>query len=159
MIAQDDNGETISRFVRRVLTRPEKAMVQPKLARYLNVSRDEPKQSGVSRDQALRELSQWLAGRFAAKEATKKAYASRQLSWREICVRTSSSGRPFVIISSPAEPARSPVLERIEDERQEQETDIISQVARLSISHDGEYAMAMVMVADQPPGSDGDAIS
>lgn len=42
------------------------------------------------------------------------------------------------------------------DDGEDRGTDIVSQVARLSISHDGEYAIAMVMVADQLSGSDGD---
>lgn len=51
--------------------------------------------------------------------------------------------------------SRRSVVESLEDgQKEEDATDILAQVARLSISHDGEYAIAMVMVADQRPGSD-----
>lgn len=60
IIVRDKDGRSITRFIRRILTEPERSMIRPKLDRYLNAYKDEDK---VSKDQALHELSQWLAGR------------------------------------------------------------------------------------------------
>ena len=103
----------------------------------------------------------WLY-RFAAKEATKKASVSRQLSWHDICVRVSHSSRPFIVIRPTVKSLPAPVLSQIQEGSSESkahgkasqgfvetEEETEEQVAQLSLSHDGEYAIAMVMVADE----------
>lgn len=64
-----------------------------------------------------------LAGRFAAKEATLKALGIKAGRWQEICVKNSKDGKPFL--------AHFPEQEKWKHE--------------LSISHDGEYAIAVVV--------------
>ena len=64
-----------------------------------------------------------LAGRFAAKEATLKALGMKAGRWQEICVTNSKDGKPFL--------ASFPMQKKWKHE--------------LSISHDGEYAIAVVV--------------
>lgn len=76
-------------------------------------------------------LSQWLAGRWAAKEAAKKAWGASVLSWKDLRVENSATGSPR-IVCAPAAIARGTVK-------------AIEQEANLSISHDGDYAVATVL--------------
>jgi len=64
-----------------------------------------------------------LAGRFAAKEAVLKALGIKAGRWQEICVSNSDDGKPFL--------ASFPMQKKWKHE--------------LSISHDGEYAIAVVV--------------
>ena len=64
-----------------------------------------------------------LAGRFAAKEATLKALGIKAGRWQEICVKNSKDGKPFLV--------SFPMQKKWKHE--------------LSISHDGEYAIAVVV--------------
>ena len=68
-----------------------------------------------------------LAGIFAAKEAALKALGIKAGRWQEICVKYSKEGKPFF--------AHFP-QETKEQGRWKHE---------LSISHDGEYAIAVVV--------------
>lgn len=72
-------------------------------------------------------LAQWCGGRFAAKEAAKKAWGAHLVSWRDLVVEQDKDGAPKI----------SCCLE------QESLTQI--QEAALSISHDGDYAAATVI--------------
>lgn len=74
-------------------------------------------------------MSRWLAGRFAAKEALRKAVGTSIVSWKDTYVRTASDGRPEMVFYSHPESH--------------------GQIARLSISHDGEYVIATV-IAPEP---------
>ena len=64
-----------------------------------------------------------LAGRFAAKEAVLKALDMKAGRWQEICISSSKSGKPFLV--------HFPEQEKWKHD--------------LSISHDGEYAIAVVV--------------
>jgi holo-[acyl-carrier protein] synthase len=81
-----------------------------------------------------------LAARFAAKEATVKALdlAERGVGWREIEVVRSASGAPALALHgharSASEEAGSPALS-------------------LSISHEGDYATAVVLAYRDPRDS------
>lgn len=67
-------------------------------------------------------MARWLAGRFAAKEAARKAWAegAGNISWKEVTVRVGEMGKP--------------------------EIDIRGSVGRVSISHDADYVVATVLV-------------
>ncbi len=65
-----------------------------------------------------------LAGYFAAKEATLKALELQPGIWHAIQVRKKQTGRPYILLDSVYVPKQ-----------------LIS--SDLSISHDGEYAMAI----------------
>lgn len=75
-----------------------------------------------------------LAARFAAKEAVKKALgaAADGAPWRHIEVRRGPGGHPEIMLHGPAQEAASAAG--------------ISEFS-ISLSHDGDYAIAMVAAA------------
>lgn len=81
---------------------------------------------------AEREYS--LAGRFAAKEATLKALGLGLggLPLNEICVLHKSSGAPYISIEN----------------SQAKKLNISAEKLEISISHSGDYAMAVVVYND-----------
>ena len=76
------------------------------------------------------DMARWLAGRFAAKEAARKAApgGASTVSWKDVMIKLEEGGggRPEVIYLKEAHPR---------------------QVGKLSISHDGDYVVAMVVAA------------
>ena len=70
-----------------------------------------------------------LAGIFAAKEASMKALG-KKIDWHEVWIEKAASGQPFL-----ASLALAP-----------------NQRASVSISHDGDYAIAIVLVCNDFPG-------
>ncbi|RMD41674.1 hypothetical protein DV735_g3454, partial [Chaetothyriales sp. CBS 134920] len=102
----------------------------------------------------VRRLSFFLAGRWAAKEAAKKAWRADLLGWRDLAV----AGPPEIVCrveDAPWDFDADELVDLASEEDAnvmvEQETDMAAaaavdeQVARLSISHDGEYAVATVL--------------
>ncbi|EXJ90505.1 hypothetical protein A1O1_03608 [Capronia coronata CBS 617.96] len=87
---------------------------------------------GLKRQQ----LSTWLAGRWAAKEAAKKAWDATLLSFRDLRVEAETGGRVQIICDTSTRLARDPL---------QTDNRITEQAAQLSISHDGEYTIATVM--------------
>lgn len=71
--------------------------------------------------------AQWLAGRWAAKEALYKAVG--ELQWHDIEVRSGKSGKPEIAILRPDHPCSACRI-------------------HLSISHDNGSAVAFVVVED-----------
>ena len=80
-----------------------------------------------------------LAARFAAKEAVAKALgAPSGLHWHDCQVMADDSGRPhLLVVGSVAEAARARGIEHW----------------HLSLSHDGDYAIAQVIAEGGIPGS------
>lgn len=79
----------------------------------------------------LDSLVTWLGGRFAAKEAARKAMGATALGWKDVRVEVrSGSGQPYIIYA----------LRDVNNQDVEHE-------AKLSISHDGNYAVATVLAA------------
>lgn len=80
------------------------------------------------------DMARWLAGRFAAKEAARKAApgGAASIGWKDVLVQTApataaGSGRPEVVFLGGAD----------------------SRVGKLSISHDGDYVVATVLAAGE----------
>ncbi|KAI9044258.1 holo-ACP synthase [Aspergillus affinis] len=76
------------------------------------------------------DMTRWLAGRFAAKEAARKAAPSGAATtgWKDVMVRVGEAdqeGRPEIVYLGPEG----------------------GRVGKLSISHDGEYVIATVLAA------------
>lgn len=76
-------------------------------------------------------MARWLAGRFAAKEAARKAApgGAASIGWKDVLVRAApataaGSGRPEVVFLGAD-----------------------SRIGKLSISHDGDYVVATVLAA------------
>ena len=80
-----------------------------------------------------RKQREWLGGRWAAKEAAKKAWGASLLSFRDLRVETTSDGNLLVVcaLMEGGQPGQS----------------FDEQVAKLSLSHDGEYATANVLAS------------
>lgn len=79
-------------------------------------------------------MARWLAGRFAAKEAARKAApgGATSISWKDVLIRaapasSAGSSRPEIIYLNGAE----------------------SRLGKLSISHDGDYVVATVLAAGE----------
>ncbi|EXJ80961.1 hypothetical protein A1O3_07249 [Capronia epimyces CBS 606.96] len=97
--------------------------------------KDAQSHDGLKRQQ----LAAWLAGRWAAKEAAKKAWDATLLGFRDLRVEPETGGRVQVICDTRL--ARDPPpINRITE-----------QAAQLSISHDGDYTIAMVMATPLHP--------
>ena len=78
------------------------------------------------------DITRWLAGRFAAKEAARKAAPSgaASIGWKDVMVRIQEDGGSFG-----------------EGVSRRPEIVYLGRVAKLSISHDGEYVVATVLAA------------
>ncbi|KAF3480801.1 altered inheritance of mitochondria protein 9 [Arthroderma uncinatum] len=120
----------LSRFVNRILCEQEQAYFKSKFQLPSSIS-DGAVTSKPLTAQTSTEIARWLAGRFAAKEAARKAApgGASSISWKEVMVRAEvdGDGRPEVVYLP--------------------EGDSIGQIGKLSISHDGEYVVATVIAA------------
>lgn len=120
------------------------------------------------------DMARWLAGRFAAKEAAKKAapFGAAGVGWKDVVVRVpgsgsgpgSSSGSSFSsgsgsvstgLESTNTSTATNTRTSAKESGRPEivylnQDREGGGRVGRLSISHDGEYVVATVLAVDHP---------
>lgn len=121
----------LMRLTRRLLHANELAMLSRRFPGWQNTDG----QPLMTRDG----IASWLAGRWAAKEAAKKAWGPRLLSFRDLRVEVTESGEIEIVCSphsaSEALPGRN----------------VLEQAARLSISHDGEYAIAIVLASPLHP--------
>lgn len=85
----------------------------------------------------------WLAGRWAAKEAARKAWGASLISWKDVRVETDERAPGVIDASRPVKIVCQPSPDTSFDESEEQQA--LRQEGRLSISHDGEYCVATVM--------------
>ncbi len=76
--------------------------------------------------------AQWLAGRWAAKEAAKKAWGATKLGFKDVRVEICADGQVQVVCHGKTISHNG-------------ELDEAEQVGKLSISHDGDYAIATVL--------------
>ncbi|KAE8151825.1 4'-phosphopantetheinyl transferase superfamily [Aspergillus avenaceus] len=113
----------LPRFTRRILTDQEQHDFRTRFA--LPPGSKSPPQ--LSPD-----MTRWLAGRFAAKEAARKAApeGAASLGWKDVMVRVGAatekgSARPEIVYVGGEE-----------------------RIGKLSISHDGEYVVATVLAMD-----------
>lgn len=83
-------------------------------------------------------MSRWLAGRFAAKEAARKAApgGAASIGWKNVVVSVQEDA------SAPEGTSRRPEVVYLPTADGE-----VGRVGRLSISHDGEYVVATVLAA------------
>ncbi|KAI9677732.1 MAG: histidinolphosphatase [Trizodia sp. TS-e1964] len=173
-------GKNLAPFVSKIFNREEKVWF------YRNYDTELQTRSALNNtpdvgppSPALRVLSRFLAGRFAAKEAAMKAHQG-PLSWHDItivqplrgtkplCVIHPSHANTTAILASPSA-AQSTEMENPSDSdatvketfssfpSTNEDSPLLSamerddgQVALISITHDGEYASAVVIVAERP---------
>lgn len=103
----------LTRFTRRILTPQE----QSDFRRRFHLS-DASFNLPASWD-----MARWLAGRFAAKEAARKATpgGAGEVSWKDVRVQVAEAGKPGM--------------------------EVCGREARVSISHDADYVVATVLAA------------
>jgi phosphopantetheine--protein transferase-like protein len=87
-------------------------------------------------------VAAWLAGRWAAKEAAKKAWDASLLGFRDLIVEVLPEGGVQIVcgIGQTTSPSDSTTLDKITE-----------QVAQLSISHHGAYSIATVLAEPLHP--------
>lgn len=89
--------------------------------------------------------ARWLAGRWAAKEAAKKAWGAGLLGWKDVRVEIAHGGQSTACGSSPVRIICQPYSEPDDQFGEIQEEVHLHQEGILSISHDGEYCVATVI--------------
>jgi holo-[acyl-carrier protein] synthase len=128
-------GKRLSRFLDRVLHPLERQDFNkrfPALSKL--VGHENPQDdSYVPTPQFHNSTGSWLAGRWAAKEAAKKAGGAQTLGFKDVRVEICKGGEVQIVCSGWKAQAGGQPPGKAE------------QVGRLSISHDGGYAVAMVM--------------
>ncbi|KAL3460504.1 hypothetical protein BJX64DRAFT_262849 [Aspergillus heterothallicus] len=149
-------GDYLSRFTSRILSETEQAdfrarfalpplQSQPPLP--LN-SKTEKQNRGDTEVEITPEMARWLAGRFAAKEAARKAAkgGASALSWKDVVVRVAQK-QPKRDGSRPDNDEGESAEGRPEIVFLDRNDDGPGRLGRLSISHDGEYVVATVLAA------------
>ena len=112
--AVENHGE---RFIARILSPEEQAYFSSKFHGASEARKNE-----------------WLAGRYAAKEAILKALGTglaENISWHDITVLPNDLGAPVV---------------RLQKTAQERYTALGAKAIRLSISHDGGFVIASCLI-------------
>ncbi|KAI6086241.1 hypothetical protein F4821DRAFT_130939 [Hypoxylon rubiginosum] len=153
-----------NQFVRRILSLEEQTMPYT-----LNILKcvfvpSENQQSPDLRVPSMQRAAEFMAGRFAAKEAVVKAYSFRKLTFHDIVVtyegHLSTPSENETLNSSRTEQESTSQDPPNEKPRQGPPVAIIkgdgvheNVYARLSISHDGEYATAMCLTMLEDSGA------
>lgn len=121
-------GGYLSRFTRRILCEQEQRDFRKRFA----LSPNTPDSTSHREPPAIisTDMTRWLAGRFAAKEAARKAAptGAATTGWKDVMIRVGQGdqeGRPEIVYLGPDG----------------------GRVGKLSISHDGEYVVATVLAA------------
>ena len=155
---------TLPRFLRKVLTSREEREFHIRFSKsgYANAGSDS-EIGGEARDSRwVDEAARFLAGRWAAKEAIVKACSWRSLTFDEIQIRKETGSKRIygVILDKPEVRRTMRNMHTEQDVRSNDEEseyvgdqgndDPAGQVVKISISHDGEYATAVCMAAEEP---------
>ena len=122
-------GKRIPRFLERILHPLERLDFD---ARFPNLINNLAVQNNI-RFRHRNSTATWLAGRWAAKEAAKKAWGATKLGFKDVRVEICAGGEVQIVCHGKMV-------------SQNGETEEAEQVGRLSISHDGDYAIATVLV-------------
>jgi holo-[acyl-carrier protein] synthase len=123
----------LNKFIHRILCAQELKHFRHRFPQQNVESALQPSYSPDSADLIrTTDMARWLAGRFAAKEAARKAApgGASTVSWKDVMINIEESGggRPEVIYLKEGD---------------------VRQIGKLSISHDGEYVVAMVLAASE----------
>jgi holo-[acyl-carrier protein] synthase len=125
----------LGRFTRRILCTTEQSDFNTRFSDSLKARTASHQQTPP----VPADITRWLAGRFAAKEAARKAApeGAASIGWKDVMVRIQEDGGAFGVGVS-----RRPEIVYLP-----REDGVEGRVARLSISHDGEYVVATVLAA------------
>ncbi|KAB8225443.1 hypothetical protein BDV33DRAFT_198823 [Aspergillus novoparasiticus] len=149
-ILTHENPSHVHRFVKRIFCQSEFDAFQQRhekvlqLKKCLDTGMSKNEESSLQQDKydwALWRLSSWVAGRFAAKEAAMKAVSPQRLGWHhaEVLVPPGQM-KPLLVIHSFKHADTT-------EGNGENPQPVRKHAAQLSISHDGEYAIATVLAA------------
>jgi holo-[acyl-carrier protein] synthase len=127
----------LTRFTRRILDEQEHKDFQTRFKETLQLHGGNSKYPPVTA-----EMTRWLAGRFAAKEAARKAApdGAASISWKDVVVRAQggtgnkedASAMPEIVFWPDGKDGKP------------------GSTGQVSISHDGEYAFATVLAWNPP---------
>ncbi|EQL36375.1 hypothetical protein RJZ56_006059 [Blastomyces dermatitidis] len=129
----------LDRFIRRILCEQELKDFHAKFPHHI-ASTEKLTAALPSNPSANNiEMARWLAGRFAAKEAARKAApgGASTIGWKDVIVRVDREGAGSGSVK--------PEIIYLKDGGAHGE------VGQLSISHDGDYVFATVLAATTPP--------
>jgi holo-[acyl-carrier protein] synthase len=148
---------TLPRFLRKLFTSREERAFHLRFP-LGSPDSDSGSSSGGGKQQRREDAAaRFLAGRWAAKEAVVKACSWRRLMFDEIQILKDEGGkrvygvildRPEVRSAMRGEDWGRKQSEALTGEGGEDE-DIPGQIVRISISHDGEYATAVCLAAEE----------
>ncbi|RDW67165.1 holo-ACP synthase [Aspergillus mulundensis] len=128
-------GGYLTRFTRRILSEQEERDFRTRFSLPPVGSPTRQRNKDIeAKATVTSEMARWLAGRFAAKEAGRKAArgGAKAVGWKDVVVRVSdgaAEGRPDIVLFDDSEDGGR------------------GRIGRLSISHDGEYVVATVLAA------------
>ncbi|CDU22971.1 related to phospholipase A2, cytosolic [Sporisorium scitamineum] len=140
----------LDKLARRILCESERKQFQDLAERHLETSADR-----------LRQLEQYLANRWSAKEAAYKAlYPRYVVSWKDLCVHKPGSlddtlvdGVDLTRLEKQGFRTKKPILS-FSDEWRSRHSDVSSiPKLHLSLSHDGDYVVANVLAEEFPSPS------
>jgi holo-[acyl-carrier protein] synthase len=154
---------TLPRFLRKLFTAREERAFHlrfPLGGRGLESDSGSSSSEGEEHQRREDAAARYLAGRWAAKEAVVKACSWRRLVFDEIQIlreEGSESKRVYGVILDRAEVRRAMGRDgwgakdetRGEALVEEVDEDIPGQIVKISISHDGEYATAVCLAAEE----------
>ncbi|KAF9889630.1 hypothetical protein FE257_007138 [Aspergillus nanangensis] len=134
-ILTDETPSQTERFARRIFSPSERDDFHLRYRKVLQLRGDLQAGETETYERALWRLSSWVAGRFAAKEAAMKAVSPRRLKWHQAeVIIPGRDMKPLLVIHHVQ--SVPPLVEK--------------HAAQLSISHDGEYAIATVLATTTP---------
>ena len=148
------------RYLNRLLTAPERAAFQTRFDELLkqSSSTDSAEQIFV-----LKGVARHLAGRWAAKEAVIKACTWRRLVLSDVQIlKHEGSERVYGVILDQVKEREGlrrreegiDLSKEVEVGMQDAEDERAGQIVKVSISHDGEYATAVCLAAEEPGEGD-----
>jgi holo-[acyl-carrier protein] synthase len=143
----------LTRFTRRILSDQEQLDFQTRFKDTLTLYPNRhASSSSPSTPIITPDMTRWLAGRFAAKEAARKAApgGAASLGWKDVVVRVPEESE----IMDKAGDMGNGVLAAQEGTSRRPEIVFLGggegrpdRLGRLSISHDGDYVVATVLAA------------
>ncbi|KAI1376935.1 hypothetical protein F4677DRAFT_444747 [Hypoxylon crocopeplum] len=137
------------KFVYRILT-PQEVM-RPRASRLFKRILGDHAHTIGPRDSNVMKAAEFMAGRFAAKEAVMKAYKIRRITFRDIEV----TYERYLLSDLSREEQESSASSSSEEDHDQSSPPIAiikgdgnyeDSYAQLSISHDGDYAVAMCLI-------------
>lgn len=149
-------GNYLTRFTRRILCDQEQRDFHHRFKETLSLQQQSPNTSFASTRSSIitADMTRWLAGRFAAKEAARKAApnGAASIGWKDVMVRvqelSDSDSNPDLntgVAQSHLVDGLSRKPEIVYLGTAKDGSD--SRIGKLSISHDGEYVVATVLAA------------